>query len=60
MTFEIGHLTNYGQNAYLWTFKTFSYGGKCRNDTKPNSVSRQESKNRKIYLKFINLFKNRI
>ena len=45
MTFEIGHLTNYGQNAYLWTFKTSSYGGKCRNDTKPNSVSRQESKN---------------
>jgi hypothetical protein len=34
----IGHLTNYGQNAYFWTFWPFSYGGKFRNDTKPVSV----------------------
>ena len=36
----IGHLTNYEQNAYFWTFWTFSYKGKSRNDTKPVSVGR--------------------
>jgi hypothetical protein len=29
----IGHLTNYGQKAYFWTFGTFSHEGKSRNDT---------------------------
>jgi hypothetical protein len=42
----IGHLTNYGQNSYFWTFWTFSYGGKSKNDTKPVSAGRRESKNR--------------
>jgi hypothetical protein len=27
------HLTNYGQNAYFWTFLTFSHEGKSRNAT---------------------------
>jgi hypothetical protein len=46
----MGHLTNYGQNAYFWTFWTFSHGGKSRNDTKPVSAGRIESKNRKFLL----------
>jgi hypothetical protein len=50
---KIGHLTNYGQNTYFWTFWTFSHEGKSRNDTKPDlrvladSASRRESENRK-------------
>jgi hypothetical protein len=44
----IRHLTNYGQNAYFWTFWTFSHGGKSRNDTKPISAGRGESKNGKF------------
>jgi hypothetical protein len=27
------YLTNYEQNAYFWTFLTFSHGGKSRNAT---------------------------
>jgi hypothetical protein len=27
------YLTNYGQNAYLWTLLTFSHRGKSRNTT---------------------------
>jgi hypothetical protein len=38
----MGHLTNYGQNAYFWTFWTFSHGGKSRNDTKPVSAGRRD------------------
>jgi hypothetical protein len=57
---KIGHLTNYGQNDYFWTFWTFSHGDKSRNDTKPilmgrrdlrvsaDSVGRREFKNRKF------------
>jgi hypothetical protein len=51
-TFVIGYLTNYGQNAYFWTFWTFSHGGKLRNDTKPVLAGRQESKNRKGFFKY--------
>jgi hypothetical protein len=63
----IGHLTNYGQNAYFWTFWTFSHGGKSRNDTKhvsagyrdlrvsAVSVGRRESKNFKKLLKKIEM-----
>jgi hypothetical protein len=57
MTFEIGHLTNYGQNAYFWTFWTFSHGGKSKNDTKPDSTGRRESKNRKFNYKLLILLK---
>jgi hypothetical protein len=54
----IGHLTNYGQNTYFWTFWTFSHGGKSKNDTKlvsvghrdlrvpADSADRRESKNK--------------
>jgi hypothetical protein len=42
----IGHLTNYGQNTYFWTFWTFSHGCKSRNDTKPVLAGCRESKNR--------------
>jgi hypothetical protein len=45
------------QNAYFWTFWTFSHEGKSKNDTKPVSAGRQESKNRKLLFKFS---KNRI
>jgi hypothetical protein len=38
------HLTNYGQNAYFWTFLTFSHEGKSRNATQ----NRDEKDN--IYL----------
>jgi hypothetical protein len=38
----IGDLTNYGQNAYFWTFWTFSHEGKSRNDTKPFSAGHQD------------------
>jgi hypothetical protein len=57
MTFEIGHLTNYGQNAYFWTFWTFSHGGKSKNGTKPDSTGRRESKNRKFNYKLLILLK---
>jgi hypothetical protein len=65
-----GHLTNYGQNAYFWTFWTFSHGDKSKNDTKPISAShrdlrvlavstgRRESKNRNVLFK--KYFLNRI
>jgi hypothetical protein len=49
-------LTNYGQNAYFWTFWTFSYRGKSKNDTKSVSANRQESKNRKLNGKDIYYF----
>jgi hypothetical protein len=61
----IGHLTNYGQKAYFWTFWTFSHRGKFGNDTKPvsarrwdmrvsaDSAGRRESKNRKFQLENI-------
>jgi hypothetical protein len=38
----IGHLTNYGQNTYFWTFWTFSYKGKSKNDTKLVSAGRRD------------------
>jgi hypothetical protein len=68
----IGHLTNYGQNTYFWTFWTFSHRGKSRNDTKPISAGRRdlrvladlagcrESKNRKFQLKILLFSRNRI
>jgi hypothetical protein len=57
---KIGHLTNYEQNAYFWSFWIFSHRGKSRNDTKPvsmgcrdlrvsaESAGHRESKNIKV------------
>ena len=38
----IWYLTNYGQNAYYWTFWVFSHKWKSKNDMKPVSMGHQD------------------
>ena len=51
----IGHLTNYGQKAYFWTFWTFSHRDKSR----PN-LSWWAAKSLKIDFRILKIPKNKI